>query len=321
MPPPPAAVSAGPFAAVLAVQLLLVAAAALAGGASLSFLTLGHRPMQVLLSLTGGVLLGVGLLHLLPHAAVALGGDLDATMGWVLAGFFGMFVLERAFHAHAHHAADAAAGAEAGHPACGHGSHPGHDHGSGRQPAAVGPAGPVVTGRWAWCGAFAGLALHGLADGAALAASTLSESAHGAGWLAGGATFLAVLLHKPFDAAIIAALLLGAGAGRTPRTLANLAYSLVVPLGAVAFLATLRLSGAAPGPVVGIAMAVAAGAFVCIAAADLLPEVQFHSHDRVLLTTSLALGLAIAWGVGLLERAAHDHSRPAPPAVAPAIRP
>lgn len=308
MPPSPAAVSAGPFAAVLAVQCVLVAAAALAGGGSLSLLTLGHRPMQVLLSLTGGVLLGVGLLHLLPHAAAALDGDLDATMGWVLAGFFGMFVLERAFHPHAHHAADTAA--EAGHGACGHASHQGHHHGHTHDHGRP-PAGRHGGGRWAWGGVFAGLAVHGLADGAALAASTLADFEHGAGWLAGSGTFLAVLLHKPFDAAIIAALLLEAGAGQAPRRLANLCYSLVVPLGGLAFLVGLRLSGAPAGPVIGIAMAVAAGAFVCIAAADLLPEVQFHSHDRVLLTTSLALGLAIAWGVGLLERAAHDHARPA----------
>ena len=55
-------------------------------------------------------------------------------------------------------------------------------------------------------------------------------------------------------------------------------------------------------------MAMAAGAFLCIAAADLLPEVEFHSHDRILLTASLALGLAIAWGVSVMERSSHAHS-------------
>ena len=60
--------------------------------------------------------------------------------------------------------------------------------------------------------------------------------------------------------------------------------------------------------VVGVAMALAAGAFLCIAAADLLPEVKFHSHDRVLLTASLALGLAIAWGITVVEKSSHAHS-------------
>ena len=61
----------------LAFYLLLIVGAAFAGGSSIAFLSLGHRRMQVLLSLTGGIMLGVGLLHLLPHAALELNGRLD----------------------------------------------------------------------------------------------------------------------------------------------------------------------------------------------------------------------------------------------------
>ncbi|MFN5757174.1 MAG: hypothetical protein ACK48M_10370, partial [Planctomycetia bacterium] len=78
----------------LVVYLSLIAAAAFAGGSSVAFLSLGHRPMQVLLSLTGGVLLGVGMRHLLPHACLALRNDVETTAGWALAGFFLMFLLE-----------------------------------------------------------------------------------------------------------------------------------------------------------------------------------------------------------------------------------
>jgi zinc and cadmium transporter len=285
----------------LAVQLAVVAAAAYAGGSSLSFLSMGHRQMQVLLSLTGGVLLGVGLLHLLPHAFLQLGRQIDTTMTWVLAGFFLMFLLERAFHGHSHHTAD---GMDPGHDhghGCGH-DHGDHDHGSPDPHAAPG------SGRWAWCGAFAGLALHSLADGAALAASVRADSDHGAGWLAGFATFLAVLLHKPFDAAIIGGLMINARVSARGRSIANGLYALVVPLGAVAFIASLRLFGGHQETMLGVAMGLAAGAFLCIAAADLLPEVQFHSHDRVLLTSALALGLAIAWGITQVEQASHSHT-------------
>ena len=191
-----------PASASLTVYLACIAAAAFAGGSSVAFLSLGHRTMQVLLSLTGGVLLGVGLLHLLPHAHAELGGDIETTMGWVLVGFFLMFLLERAFHGHSHHTAD-------GEHECGHG----HAHcetpaagGHGHAPAAGG------TGRWAWCGAFAGLALHSLADGAALAASVRADAEHGGGLVSGFAAFLAILLHKPFDSGIIAALMIGSGA-------------------------------------------------------------------------------------------------------------
>mgnify|MGYP003339895259 CR=1 FL=1 len=69
MHPTLAAITLGSSAfASLVGYLLLIAAAAYAGGSSIAFLSLGHRRMQVLLSLTGGIMLGVGLLHLLPHA-------------------------------------------------------------------------------------------------------------------------------------------------------------------------------------------------------------------------------------------------------------
>jgi zinc and cadmium transporter len=283
MPFPPAALLADlrPVAA-LAGYLVLIAAAAFLGGASVSLFALGHRATQVLLSFTGGVLLGVGLLHLLPHAAFELGGDVEATMGWALIGFFAMFLLERAFHAHAHHAADSACE---------------HDHGPG--PHHHHDVAASTAGRWAWCGALAGLTLHSLADGAALAASVNADQA------AGFATFLAILLHKPLDSAIIATLMISAGARRGLRTAVNFGYAAVVPLGAAGFLASLPLFGGQREVVVGIALALAGGAFVCIAAADLLPEVQFHAHDRLLLTTALVLGLGLAWGMTVAERSTH----------------
>src|SRR5439155_1180473 len=47
-------------------------------------------------------------------------------------------------------------------------------------------------------------------------------------------------------------------------------------------------------------LALAAGVFLCISLADLLPEVAFHAHDRVRLTLALFLGVALAWGIGFL---------------------
>lgn len=278
----------------LTVYLVLIAAAALLGGSSVVLVSLGHRPMQVLLSLTGGVLLGVGMLHLLPHACLALGNDVEAATGWALLGFFLMFLLERAFHGHSHHAVDA--------PGCDHDhDHGPHDHATHDRPS-------VGAGRWAWCGAFVGLALHSLSDGAALAASVRADAAHGGGTLSGFATFLAIVLHKPIDSALIATLMIAGGVSAPVRRVVNVAYALVVPVGALGFVGLLRMLGIDEGLVLGIAMAVAAGAFICIAAADLLPEVQFHSHDRVLLTSALALGLAIAWGITTIERSSHAHA-------------
>jgi zinc and cadmium transporter len=289
----------------LAAYLALIAAAAFAGGSSMALLTLSHRMTQVLLSFTGGVLLGVGMLHLVPHAAMELRGDLDTTMGWALGGFFVMFLLERAFHAHAHHAADSGCSHEHAHHHHEHHGH--HDHHHHDAP-------PARRSRWAWCGALAGLALHSLADGAALAASVGADAVHGGSPLPGFATFLAILLHKPLDAAIIATLMLEARASHRLRTLVNLGYAAVVPIGAAGFFASLSLFGGQEQLILGAALAVAGGAFICIAAADLLPEVQFHSHDRVLLTTALVLGLGLAWGITIVERGSHDHATHGHPA-------
>lgn len=44
-----------------------------------------------------------------------------------------------------------------------------------------------------------------------------------------------------------------------------------------------------------------AGVFFCIALSDLLPEMEFHSHNRIRLTIALILGIATAVGIGYLE--------------------
>ncbi|RLS47734.1 MAG: hypothetical protein DWH87_06450 [Planctomycetota bacterium] len=301
---------------VLVVGLVLTTAAAYAGGASVAFLRLGHRRMQVLLSFTGGILLGVAFLHLLPHATRACGGRVDDAAPWVLAGFFLMFLLERAFHGHAHHAADPEHGPVGG---CDHGPHaallPGaHEH----HPVEA----HIGRGGASWYGAFAGLAVHSLADGAALAAA-MDLSAGRGGLLTGVAPLLAILLHKPVDAGLIAALMLKAGASPGLRRTVNLAHACLVPLGALIFLACLRGAGGGREEFLGAALGLAAGAFVCIAAADLLPEVEFHSHDRLLLSASLALGITLAAGITVAERAfrvpprAVQEELPAAPSVVP----
>ena len=281
--------------------LTLISMAAFAGGVSVSFLTLGHRRLQVLLSFTGGVLLGVGMLHMIPHAYLELNQRIDRTMSWVLFGFFVMFLLERAFHAHSHHTAD---GCESG-TTCLHDPAE-HDRLHGHAPDPKHHKHGVS--QWGWSGAFIGLGLHSLADGAALAAAVNSDMGHGIALFAGLATFLAILLHKPFDAGIIATLMIGSGLSKNARLGLNFLYALAVPAGATIFLLGISFFGDSQSSITGASLALAAGAFICIAAADLLPEVQFHSHDRILLTISLAIGIALAYATTQLEQTNHPHS-------------
>jgi zinc and cadmium transporter len=84
------------------------------------------------------------------------------------------------------------------------------------------------------------------------------------------------------------------------------------------YLGVSHLAGANEA-ILGGALAFCAGTFFCIACADLLPELQFHSHDRLKLSLALLAGLALAFLLahfGHADHDAHHHpTLPAPPAV------
>ena len=51
----------------------------------------------------------------------------------------------------------------------------------------------------------------------------------------------------------------------------------------------------------GVALAFSAGTFLCIALSDLLPELQFHSHDRLKLSLALLAGFGLMMGASAIE--------------------
>ena len=53
--------------------------------------------------------------------------------------------------------------------------------------------------------------------------------------------------------------------------------------------------------ILGCALGFSAGVFLCISLGDLLPELQFHRHDRGKLSIALLLGVVLAYGIGYLE--------------------
>ena len=123
--------------------------------------------------------------------------------------------------------------------------------------------------------------------------------------------FLAILLHKPLDAMSITALMKAGGAGMSAQRLANLAFAVVCPLGALLFYLAVGADAALQGTALAPVLAFTAGAFICIALGDLLPEVQFHSHDRIKLTLVFLLGIAIAQAMELAAPQ-HGHALLAP---------
>src|SRR6185436_13468791 len=110
------------FYVILALYCLLIVAASLTGGLLPWLVKLTHRRMQFMMSFVGGLMLGVALLHLLPHA-VAMGAPMDTIAWWTLGGLLAMFLLIRVFHVHAHeHGEDAEEDHEHDH------DHHGHKH-------------------------------------------------------------------------------------------------------------------------------------------------------------------------------------------------
>jgi zinc and cadmium transporter len=295
----------------------LILVASLAGGWLPIMLRLTHRRLEIALSFVAGVILGVGLLHLLPHGFHEL-GSIDETIRWVLFGFLGMFFIERFFafhhhgppgelehkhdhsHGHDHVHVDLPAGApplphSAAHAESGHHHHHAAPHG----------------GRFSWIGAAIGLTLHGVVEGVALAAAVSADriGAPAATW-AGLSTFLAIVLHKPFDSLTILTLMSAGPATAGRRHLVNALYASVVPVGVVAYCLVASRPGVEGAALLGHALSFAAGTFLCIATSDLLPELQFHRHDRFKLSLALLLGIGLAWLLVYFEESGHDHSHP-----------
>lgn len=285
----------------------------MAGGWLPYLVALTHRQMQLAMSTVGGFMLGIALLHLIPHANAEL-GSIDQTVGWTLAGLLVMFLLIRVFHVHAHEHGEAAHEHEhAPHAECDH-PHPDHHHACAHDAAREQAGSGKHT--FSWVGLAFGLALHTIIDGLALGAAVAAESHDdqvSSGWhLYGLGVFLAVLLHKPLDSLSITSLMAAGGWSKRAALAANIAFALMCPLGAVGFVMGLSQLSAQQHVIVGCALAFAAGVFLCISLADLLPELTFHAHDRLPLTATLFLGVALAWLIGYFEpehaHEEHGHS-------------
>jgi zinc and cadmium transporter len=267
----------------LVIYCLLVLLASLAGGGLLLVIRPTHARLQIAISLVAGLMLGIALLHFLPDAAGQL-HSVDRTATWVLGGFLCMFFLQRFFHFHHHDSPE-------GDPEdCGH-EHDEAEH-HGLAPHAYTLADKSAQ-QLSWVGTALGLTLHSLLDGLAMAAA-VSAGAQGHVRLAGLGVALVVILHKPFDAMAVSTLMTAGGSSRLSRHVLNGLFALVSPVGAVLFYLGASQFADSNAAFLGCSLAFCTGTFLCIASSDLLPELQFHSHDRLKLSAALLAGLAVA---------------------------
>lgn len=264
---------------------LVILGASLAGGWVPLMVRLTHGRMQLAVSAVAGFMLGIGVLNILPHSLMMV-ESVSHAMWCLLLGFLAMFFIERFFCFHHHDAPDA------------NGSCTDHGH------------------RLTWSGAAVGLVLHSVIAGVALAASIHSDSLGSDHRTPPGlAVFLVILLHKPFDSLTLGTLMAAGGWSVRWRHMINGLFALAVPLGAVLFYVGAGGHDGLDNWLIGSAMAFAAGSFLCIASSDLLPELQFHRHDRAKLSAALIVGIALAAAVTYFEASHHDHDHLSTPAI------
>jgi zinc and cadmium transporter len=284
----------------LTIYCALVLLASLAGGWLLLIIRPTHARLQLAISFVAGLMLGIALLHFLPDAAEQL-HSVDRTAAWMLGGFLAMFFLQRFFHFHHHDTPE-------GDPEdCDAHEHV-HDHEHHAHTLADKSAQQL-----SWVGTALGMTLHSLLDGLALAAS-VEAGAQGHTRLAGFGVALVVILHKPFDAMAVSALMTVSGSSRLSRHVLNGFFALVSPIGAILFYFGASHVADSNAAFLGCALAFCAGTFLCIASSDLLPELQFHSHDRFKLSVALLMGLSVAVIIKHFEADQPDQS-PVPAAM------
>jgi zinc and cadmium transporter len=272
----------------------LIVMASVGGGLLPSVVRLTHTHMQTVISFVGGLMLGIAVFHLFPHA---LHGNrsVDSVAWWMMAGIVTMFLMIRFFHFHHHGPLEISTEKED--PCAGH-DHV-HEHDRDHTKPHCHHAHEL-----SWIGIATGLSVHTLIDGMALAASIQAESSHRTIWsLFGIGTFLAIMLHKPLDAVSITSLMAGSGWTARSRLLVNLGFACMCPLGALMFMLGASQLQALHADFLSAALGFSAGVFLCISLSDLLPEMEFHAHNRFGLTTALLAGILLAYGITFLEPA------------------
>jgi zinc and cadmium transporter len=260
-----------------------ILAGSLAGGA---LPLLGHiGRSDALLSFSAGVMLGAAFFYMLPEA-VHLGGP--DVVPWTVAGFLFLFLLERFVLVHVC--------AEPGpserlhdHPAPrpdGLRGHPNHDHAHEATGCDVHTLGVA---------AFVGLSLHTLVDGFALGAA---QSQPALGLL----VFAAILAHKIPSSVSLSAILRAEGYSRRQTLWLNASFALMVPLGAVLYVALDRVVHAQA--FTAVALAASAGSFLQLSLSDILPDLHRRGGNRWRISAALLGGLLVMWA---LRGLGHGH--------------
>ena len=216
----------------------------------------------VMVSVSAGTLLGGAFLHLLPEAVEEAGGFSVQISLLVLLGVLLFFILEKFIHHKHEHS---------------HGVQLAHRH-KDHHPKHIAPIN------------IAGDALHNLLDGLVIAGSYLVSIP------AGIATTVAVIFHEVPQEIADFGVLVYSGMSRKKALLYNFLTAAVAIIGAIIGL----LLGSRVELFVSIILPIAAGGFIYIAGANLIPELHKDCRFSESLWHVIAMIVGIAIMVGLL---------------------
>lgn len=224
-----------------------------------------RKALFVLVGLAAGTLIGDAAIHLIPESLEAIGDE--RTFGFaLLLGVVVFFVLEKylRWH-HAHHGPEEEHIEEEVH------NHPKH----------LAPMVLIADG------------IHNLVDGAVIAASFLISP------VLGVATTIAVFLHEIPQEVADYALLVHSGLSRTKALAYNFLSALVAFVGA----GFVILIDSTFESLEALIAAFTAGAFIYIAASDLIPELHKTRDVKRGLTelSAFILGIALMFALTLIE--------------------
>ncbi|HEY0293948.1 MAG TPA: ZIP family metal transporter [Bordetella sp.] len=227
-----------------------------------------------MVSLSVGVLLSVALLHLLPEAFEGSDTNPRTMFAVLLAALLGFFVLEKiSVLRHSHH-----------HEGDGHHHHHGHDsHEAGK-------GGRLI---------LVGSSLHNLCDGVLVAAAFLTDP------LLGVLTAASIIVHEVPHKLGDFVVLINAGLARRTAVLLILFSSLCTAVGGVAGYFVLH-EVQAYTPYLLVA---AAGSFLYISVADLIPQMheRVHLSDAIPQVLLVGVGVAIIYGVTTFMEGVEHH--------------
>ncbi|MXZ55662.1 MAG: hypothetical protein F4227_09460 [Gammaproteobacteria bacterium] len=261
---------------------LPVVVASLVGGWLPTAKEFTHAITQVFLSFVSGFMIGIAVLHILPHgidqiASVYTESSVQLGALSMVCGIVLMFGTLRLLSFHDHEPVSTTYNAE----------------------------GTARTGSATWIAVIAGMSVHTLFEGFAIGSilsidyvaldlSTHTDVKVYSSTLALGVVF-AIVVHKPFDALTVVGVTKYAGVEKKSLWLTNVLFALICPFAALIALFFLVEVLHDYEHIVGFLLAFVSGVFLCVALADLLPEAFRHQHDRLKIFIAFLCGLLLTW--------------------------